>query len=144
MDNPHFSKTYLIRFQHCDPAGIVYFPQYLVLTNWLVEDWFTEGLDINFTHLIGRRQLGLPLVKLACEFTVPSRHGEHLTLELRVERLGQRSLTLDIEGHVDGVVRMRCQQVMVQTDLHDGKSTPIPADIRSALSVCLSESGELV
>lgn len=134
MENPFFSKTYPIRFQHCDPAGIVYFPHYLVLTNWLVEDWFTEGLQIDFADLIGRRQLGLPLVKLASEFTVPSRHGDQLTLELRVERLGHRSLTVNIDGHVDGVLRMRSQQTMVQTCLKDGKSTPIPSDIRNALS----------
>jgi 4-hydroxybenzoyl-CoA thioesterase len=133
MENPHFSKTYLIRFQHCDPAGIVYFPQYLVLTNWLVEDWFTEGLNIDFSDLIGKRQLGLPLVKLNCEFTAPSRHGDQLTFDLRVERLGRSSLTVVIEGHVNGVLRMRSQQTMVQTCLTDGTSTPIPADIRRSL-----------
>lgn len=141
MQNPHFSKTYLIRFSHCDPAGIVYFPQYLVMTNWLVEDWFTEGLGIDFSDLIGRRQLGLPLVKLSCDFTAPSRHGDELTLELRLDRLGHRSLTLDIEGHVNGVVRMRSQQIMVQTSLQGGGSTDMPADIRGALDELFLKDG---
>lgn len=141
MHNPHFSKTYPVRFQHCDPAGIVYFPQYLVMTNWLVEDWFTEGLGIDFSDMIGRRQLGLPMVKLTCEFTAPSRHGDQLTLALRIERLGERSLTVDIEGHVDGLLRMRSQQIMVQTSLLDGRSTAMPADVRGALQGLLDKTG---
>ncbi|POZ63217.1 acyl-CoA thioesterase [Chromobacterium alticapitis] len=134
MQDPHFSKTYPIRFSQCDPAGIVYFPQYLVISNWLVEDWFTEGLGISFSEMIGPRQLGLPLVKLGCEFMAPSRQGDPLTMELRVNRLGRRSLTLDIEGHVRGAVRMRSQQVMVQTSLADGGSADMPDDIRRALA----------
>jgi len=42
-----FDMPVRIRFAHCDPAGIVFFPQYLVLTNALVEDWFTERLKID-------------------------------------------------------------------------------------------------
>ena len=28
-----FERKKLIRFHHCDPAGIVFYPQYLVLCN---------------------------------------------------------------------------------------------------------------
>ena len=41
--NATFERPVRIRFSHCDPAGIVFFPQYLVMTNALVEDWFNEG-----------------------------------------------------------------------------------------------------
>ena len=37
-----------IRFAHCDPAGIVFFPQYLVMLNGHVEDWFTDGLGLSY------------------------------------------------------------------------------------------------
>ncbi|WP_374347117.1 acyl-CoA thioesterase [Chitinimonas sp.] len=133
MQEPHFSKQYLVRFSHCDPAGIVYFPQYLVISNWLVEDWFTEGLDVSFSDMIGPRRLGLPLVKLECEFASPSRQGDMLTMDLRLVRLGRRSLTVDIDAHVAGALRMRCRQVMVQTSLDNGCSVDIPPDIRHAL-----------
>ena len=33
-----FECDKLIRFHHCDPAGIVFYPQYFVLFNELVED----------------------------------------------------------------------------------------------------------
>ncbi len=38
-----FERPVRIRFSHCDPAGIVFFPQYLVMTNdVLVEDCSTS------------------------------------------------------------------------------------------------------
>ena len=43
-----FETDKLIRFHHCDPAGIVFYPQYFVLFNELVEDWFNAGLKVDF------------------------------------------------------------------------------------------------
>ncbi len=34
-----------IRFHHCDLTGIVFFPQYFVPFNEVIEDWYTYGLD---------------------------------------------------------------------------------------------------
>jgi acyl-CoA thioesterase FadM len=45
-----FATDKLIRFHHCDPAGIVFYPQYFVLFNELVEDWFNHGLGIDFAR----------------------------------------------------------------------------------------------
>jgi 4-hydroxybenzoyl-CoA thioesterase len=33
-----FTRTVAIRFSHCDPAGIVYFPNYFDMFNGLIED----------------------------------------------------------------------------------------------------------
>ena len=41
-----FEREQLIRFSHCDPAGIVSFPQYLVLVDGHVEDSFDDGLGL--------------------------------------------------------------------------------------------------
>ena len=41
-----FERPLRIRFSHCDPAGIVFFPQYMVMFNGLLEDWFTDGMGI--------------------------------------------------------------------------------------------------
>ena len=59
-----FERPVRIRFSHCDPAGIVFFPQYLVMTNALVEDWFNESLGIDYSAMIRTRRVGLPIVKL--------------------------------------------------------------------------------
>ena len=76
MSDYHFERAARIRFAHCDPAGIVYFPQYLVLFNGLVEDWFTDGLGVSYAQMLGPRRIGLPIVKLHCEFSAISRMGD--------------------------------------------------------------------
>jgi 4-hydroxybenzoyl-CoA thioesterase len=123
-----------IRFAHCDPAGIVFFPQYLVLTNALVEDWFIECLGIDYAQMISQRRIGLPIVKLDCEFSRPSRMGETVTLTLTVNTIGRRSIRLGIVGHCADEVRFRAHQVLVTTSLETGQSIDIPDDIASALA----------
>jgi 4-hydroxybenzoyl-CoA thioesterase len=128
-----FDMPVRIRFAHCDPAGIVYFPQYLVMTNALVEDWFNDALGIDYAHMISERRVGLPIVKLSCDFSRPSRMGETVTLTLSVDSVGQRSIRIDIVCHCDGEVRFRAKQVLVTTSLDDGRSIDIPGDIARAI-----------
>ena len=138
-----FQKDIQIRFAHCDPAGIVYFPNYLVLTNALVEDWFNERLGIDFAHYIGERRLGLPIVKLECEFLLPSRHGEILTFSLRVTKIGRRSIGLSIFGSANGQTRLRSDQVLVATSLDTGGSIELPQDLRRSLELFCGVGNDL-
>jgi 4-hydroxybenzoyl-CoA thioesterase len=130
-----FERPVRIRFSHCDPAGIVFFPQYLVMTNALVEDWFNEGLEIDYAHMIAQRRVGLPIVKLDCEFSRPSQMGETITLTLRVTAVGRRSISIEITGHCNGETRFSAKQVLVTTSLESGQSIAIPADIASSLAM---------
>ncbi|MDO4682988.1 MAG: thioesterase family protein [Lautropia sp.] len=140
-----FSRPVQIRFSHCDPAGIVFFPQYLVLFNQLVEDWFDEGLGIGYADMIGRRQIGLPIVRLECDFQAISRMGDEVTLCLSVERIGGKSLTLQLQCRDAGQVRVSARKVLVFTDLKSHRAIPMPADIRQALEgVTVSPQGEAV
>jgi 4-hydroxybenzoyl-CoA thioesterase len=129
-----FERPVRIRFSHCDPAGIVYFPQYLVMTNVLVEDWFNEGLNIDYAHMIAQRRVGLPIVKLDCEFSRPSRMGETILLTLCVTTIGRSSIGIEIHGHCNGETRLRSKQVLVFMSFDSGKSIDIPGDIASALA----------
>ncbi|GAB4038123.1 MAG: acyl-CoA thioesterase [Rubrivivax sp.] len=128
-----FERTRRIRFSHCDPAGIVFFPQYLVMLGDHVEDWVSEGLGIPYATLIGARRTGLPTVRLECDFRAISRLGEDVTYSLRVTRLGTRSLTLATE--VLGPARdLRAAfvQVLVSTDLDTHRAVELPPDLRAA------------
>ena len=93
-----FERPVRIRFSHCDPAGMVFFPQYLTLTNALVEDWFTDSLGIDYADMIGQRRIGLPIVKLSCEFVRPSRMGETITLALLGGLVGLVAASWTING----------------------------------------------
>lgn len=133
MTTRYFSRQWTIHFSHCDPAGIVFFPQYLVLFNNLVETWFTEGLGISYADMIAQRRVGLPTVHLECDFRRISRMGEQLDFCVAVKRLGSRSLTLQLWVGEQDQPRVRLEQVLVFTSLETHKSISIPADIRQAL-----------
>ena len=57
-----------MRFGHCDPAGIVYYPRYFEMLNELVEDWFAQALGLPFDVLIGQRRIGMPTAQLDTRF----------------------------------------------------------------------------
>ena len=130
-----FSRDRLIRFSDCDPAGIVFYPQYFVMFNGLVEDWFNEGLGVGYQRTVIERRIGLPTVRLEADFTAVSKMGDWVTLALSVERLGGRSLTLKLQctGRDNGVLRMSMRQVLVTTSLDTHQSIEIPADLREAI-----------
>ncbi len=129
-----FRRERLIRFSDCDPAGIVFYPQYFVMFNALVEDWITEGFGIGYGALVMERRVGLPTVRLEADFSAVSRLGDRVALSLEVERLGTRSLTLALrcEG-VDGEPRMAMRQVLVATSLDTHRAIALPADLRAAI-----------
>jgi 4-hydroxybenzoyl-CoA thioesterase len=128
-----FERERTIRFSQCDPAGIVFFPQYLVMVNDLNEDWVSTLLGLPYADLIGRRRTGLPTVSLQCEFTAVSRMGEVVTLGLSVERLGTRSVTLRHGCRLGDESRMSIRQVLVTTDLDTHRAIDIPPDLRSVI-----------
>jgi 4-hydroxybenzoyl-CoA thioesterase len=143
-----FTTQRHVRFSDCDPAGIVFFPQYLVMLNGFVEEWFDQGLGISYAHLIGTRRTGLPTVRLEVDFTAISHHGDVLSFSAGLEKLGRSSLIVLTEVH--GVcaaaphapeLRLRARQVLVCTSLQTHKAQALPDDVRSALAPYQFTSG---
>ena len=131
---PEFRRERLIRFSDCDPAAIVFYPQYFVMFNGLVEDWVNEELGIGYHRLIGEQRVGLPIVRLEADFRSVSRLGDRVILGMTLERLGTRSLTLAMHCFDDaGLTRMRMQQVLVTTSLETHRAVDIPANMRAAI-----------
>jgi 4-hydroxybenzoyl-CoA thioesterase len=120
-----FSCSKRIRFAHCDPAGIVFYPRYAELLNEVVEDWFTDGLQLGFVELMERHRLGVPVVHLSCEFLAPARLGDRLEFHLQVKHLGNASLQLGIEAARGETVCLRAELKLVMIALQTFQATPI-------------------
>ena len=134
-----FLRDRLIRFSDCDPAGIVFYPQYFVMFNGLVEDWFDQALQIGYRRTVIERRIGLPTVRLEADFKAVSAMGDRVRLGLQVERLGRCSLGLQLQctgilpDASAGNLRMRMHQVIVCTSLASHRAVEMPADIRCAI-----------
>ena len=133
MAQPAFQREQQVRFGHCDPAGIVFYPRYFEMLNELVEDWFAQGLGLPFDTLIHGRALGMPTAQLDTRFVRVSRHGDRLLQRLRIERLGGSSMTLRVVFDGDDGPRVEFTQVLVCTSLATHRPEPCPADLRAAL-----------
>ena len=128
-----FPHRQAIRFSHCDPAGIVFYPQYFIMFNGLVEDWFNQGLGLNYAHYITGHRLGFPIVKLECDFVAPSKIGEIITLGLRLEKLGRSSMAIAVDCRYRNEERLRARFVLVAMDLERQRAQPIPDDLRELM-----------
>ncbi|MCY1222615.1 1,4-dihydroxy-2-naphthoyl-CoA hydrolase [compost metagenome] len=136
--SPVFRSTVLVRFKHCDAAGIVFYPRYFEMLNDFIEDWFGEALGWPFDVMHGEGRAGVPTAELECRFLAPSRLGEVLTRELRVLKLGQSSFTLAIRfagPHDD--TRMEVTQRLVCVDTGSIAPQPLPEAVREAMAAYL-------
>jgi 4-hydroxybenzoyl-CoA thioesterase len=137
-----FQREQLVRFGHCDPAGIVYYPRYFEMLNELIEDWFAQALSLPFDVLIGQRQLGMPTAQLDTRFLRVSRHGDRLAQRIRIERLGGGSIKLHITFEGDDGTRVEFTQVLVCTSLATHRPQAFPDDLRVALERSLAAQQE--
>jgi len=129
-----FERPLTIRFSDCDPAGIVFFPQYLVIVNNLVKEWVSDGLGVPYAHLISTRRIGMPTVSLACQFTAVSRMGDNVMMDLSIDHIGRSSLRLNMGCRAGTEARFVIQQVLVTTDLQTHRPIAVPDDMRSAMA----------
>ena len=130
-----------IRFHHCDPAGIVFYPQCLVLCNEVIEDWFDEGIGIDFYKLHADIRRGVPMRHLEVDFIAPSMHGDDLTFTLVVNRIGNTSMDIMTTAAMGDEVRFRAKQPVVWAALGGApRAPPIEGEWRERFSRFLASS----
>lgn len=126
-----FSKKKTVRFSHCDPAGIVFYPRYAELCNEVVEDWFREALGVDFHELHEKRRLGVPAVRLEVEYLHPSTYGDTLEFTLAVKEIGNASMTLAVIAWCGEQERVRIQLKVVMMDMDSMRAVRIDEDWRA-------------
>lgn len=129
-----FTVTLPLRFGHCDPAGIAFYPRYFELCDAAIEDWTAAvlGQDRRTLHL--DLKLGLPTVSLQADFSKASRLGDQLAFAIRTRRVGNSSVDLDLTVTSDGETRFLARYTMVLIDLVTLQATSWPAPLRERLN----------
>ena len=128
-----FTHSMPVRFHHCDPAGIVFYPRYFEMANEAVEAWFAARLATPFWALHGPMGLAVPTVSLAVEFRAPSRHGDLLTVSVRALKVGRASLGVETVMLAETDLRMTMRSTLVLTDRAEGRPRRWPEDLRDRL-----------
>lgn len=126
-----YTREIQIEFNHCDPAGIVFYPRYFEMTNSVVENFFNDVVGRSFALMHRGADNGVPTVALAAEFVTPSRLGDKVVFSLNIEKLGRSSLSLKIEGCMGAELRLRVALTLVW--IEGMKSAAWPDAMRARL-----------
>ncbi|NQW13614.1 MAG: acyl-CoA thioesterase [Rhodobacter sp.] len=130
-----WSTKRLVEFQHCDPAGIVFYPRYFEMINSVIEEFFRDHVRHSFGQMHLADQRGVPTAKIAATFHAPSRLEDKLIFKLTVTRLGTTSVDFSILASCGDQERMSVQSTIVQIDTNTGKSTSWADETRLKLAV---------
>jgi 4-hydroxybenzoyl-CoA thioesterase len=132
MSKP-FTVDHLVRFSHCDPAAIVYYPDFFDLQHAAMEDWFRDALRYPMPEMIRNQRIGVPTVSIQGEFNKPLVMGDVLHWEVRVLKLGRASVQLEYRGMKDGADHLKIVQTIVFMDLDRQVAVPIPEELRARI-----------
>lgn len=126
-----YVRTISVEFNHCDPAGIVFYPRYFEMINSTIENFFLEVVEYSFRRMM-IEGFGVPAVRIETEFRAPSRLGDRLDFALEVLKQGNSSVSFAISARCMGELRLEAQMTLVWVGTN-GRAASWPAAIRQAL-----------
>ena len=128
-----FRGSFPLRFAHCDPAGIAYYPNLFEICDAAIEDWTEKvvGAPRRVMHL--EMGLALPTVTLEAEFVAVSRLGDLLDIAIDVTAVGRSSLGLRAEVSSGTERRFAVNYKQVLMTMATGEALAWPDDWRARL-----------
>jgi 4-hydroxybenzoyl-CoA thioesterase len=134
------SRQVEIEFGDCDPAGIVYFPNYFRMFDASTAYLFEAALGMKKSAWIKRFGiLGIPVVGTGAQFAKPSRFGDVVTITSAIAAFKRSSFEVVHQLFNAGelAIEGRETRVWVATDLNDPgrlKSLPVPDEVIAAFA----------
>ncbi len=107
-----YSRQIRIEFNHCDPAGIVFYPRYFEMTNSVCENFFREVVGYSY-HAMMHDGIGVPAARVETDFHAPTRLGDVLDWALVVVRLGGSSATFRLTASCGDQARLTARLTLV-------------------------------
>jgi 4-hydroxybenzoyl-CoA thioesterase len=121
----------------CDPAGIIYYPNYLDILEDAIEEW----LGADYGTLVRERGCGLAIVGADCNFRAPVRMGDRLRLSLRLVSLDADGAVLSIDGEAGDVPRLEARLTAACMELAPRRRIPFPPELRARLAALEAVAG---
>jgi 4-hydroxybenzoyl-CoA thioesterase len=129
-----YTRSIPVEFNHCDPAGIVFYPRYFEMTNSVVENFFAEVGGYSFARMMAEGQ-GVPTARLETNFHAPSRLGDRLDFTLTVTRIGGASIGFTLTARCGPELRITADLTLVW--VQTGRPAPWPEALRHRLAAHL-------
>jgi 4-hydroxybenzoyl-CoA thioesterase len=134
------TRALRIEWQHCDPAGIVFYPHYFAMFDSSTTYLFEKALGLTkYQFLRHYKFVGYPMVDTRARFMIPTRFGDGVEIKTTVTEIKRSSFSIEHQILKDGQVAVEGfeTRVWVGKDPNDPekiKSIPIPQDVVAKLS----------
>jgi acyl-CoA thioester hydrolase len=126
-----FTHRLRVRYGECDPQGIVFNANYLLYTDVAFTEFWREALG-PWQEMV---QSGVDLVvaETILRFHSPARFDDEIDVRVRLDRLGDSSITtdLDVMRGEELLVTVLARHVCVATSSGVGGESGLPEDVRS-------------
>jgi 4-hydroxybenzoyl-CoA thioesterase len=127
-----------IQFGDCDPAGIVYYPNYFRFFDNATAALLSAAFGMNKRSWLEAHGIaGIPMVDTGARFTKPSRFGDVVEIVSAITDLGRSSFSVRhvLSNGGDVAVEATEKRVWVTKDEAGSiRSAPLPDDVRRVLS----------
>ncbi len=127
-----------IQFGDCDPAGIVYYPNYFRFFDNATAALLSAAFGMHKRHWLAHYGIaGIPMVDTGARFIKPSRFGDAAEIVTSITELGRSSFSVRhvlshggaaaVEAHEKRVWAVRAPDDSI-------RSAPLPDEVRQLLS----------
>ncbi|MDU9004308.1 acyl-CoA thioesterase [Sedimentitalea todarodis] len=129
-----FRLSRQVEFNHCDPAGMVFYPRYFEMISATIERFLSDAIGYGWSSMgVAEKGMGTPMGQIEVRFANPSYLGEWLDLDLTLARLGTASATFDIRCSSKDEARFDCRTTIIHAHTGGGKSAPWPPEARARM-----------
>ena len=123
------TRTVRIEWGDCDPAGIIYYPNYFAIFDASTAMLFEAALGMTKFEMFKKLEFtGWPLVRTQARFIRPTRFGDDVTVVSKIT-FGRSSFDIEHRLSLDGETCVECSERRVWT-VRDAqgvlKSHPVP------------------
>ena len=127
-----------IQFGDCDPAGIVYYPNYFRFFDNASAAMLSAAFAMHKRNWLAHYGIaGIPMVDTGARFIRPSSFGDVVEIKSEITELGRSSFSVKHSLYKDGELAIEAHEKRVWVVRgEDGsiRSAPLPDDVRTLLS----------
>ena len=135
-----YTLTIQISWGHCDPAKIVFYPNYFIWFDQSAHHLFDKA-GANMGDLMDQYGVvGLPIVDAHAEFIYPSKYGDEIEVSSWISEWSAKTLIVTHEIHNNGLLAVKGTEVRVWAKPHPDdpkrlQAQVIPDSIRASFDL---------
>lgn len=127
-----FKTELTVQWGDVDLAGVVYFPHFFRYFS-ITETEFYRANGLNMVELEEWLNIRLPRVDARCQYLMPARFGDRLTISMEIEHVGTKTLKYLFQVWRGNDKIAQGHLVLAAASMAEFKSVPLPVELREFL-----------